>query len=122
MTAEQLALPFACLDFPGRTTISLGEMAGRLGCSVNHLLNEVEHNALVGLNLKGTKATRRNIRVPIESYRAYVLKNMSGPFRADFISELPPSIKRQLRREMITACDKSELREMLTEIKEALAV
>lgn len=117
---EQLALPFACLDFPGRSTITLGEMAGRLGVSVDHLLNEVEHDELCGLDLKGANASRRNIRVPIESYRTYVLRHMSGPFKMEFIRELPPSVKRQLRREMIGASDKTELREMLAEIKEAL--
>jgi len=120
--AEQLTLPFACLDFPGRTTVSLGEIAGRLGCSVDHLLNEVEHGALVGVNLKGEKATRRNVRVPVEAYRVYVMARITGPFRAEFIRELPAPLKRELRRQMIAASDKAELREMIGEIKQALAI
>jgi hypothetical protein len=118
---EQMAFPFSSLDFPGRTTVGLAEMAQRLGCSVDHLLNEAEHGALCGLDLKGVNATRRSIRVPIESYRAYVLTRMTGPFRRDFIRDLPAHIKRELRREMIGAADKTELREMMAEIKEALS-
>jgi hypothetical protein len=117
---EQLAFPFSSLDFPGRTTVGLGEMAQRIGCSVDHLLNEAEHGALCGLDIKGFKAVRRTIRVPIESYRAYVITRMTGEFRRDFIRDLPPHVKRELRREMIGAADKTELREMMVEIKEAL--
>lgn len=118
--AEQLAFPFASLDFPGRTTLGLGEIAKRIGCSVDHLLNECEHGALCGVDLKGAKATARFIRVPIESYRAYVLTRMTGEFRRNFIRDLPAHIKRELRREMIGAADKAELREMMAEVKEAL--
>jgi hypothetical protein len=117
---EQLAFPFASLDFAGRSSIPLWEMAKKLGVSTDHLLNEVEHGALVGLNLKGHTASRRNVVVPIESYRAYVLARMTGPFRRDFIRDLPGHIRRELRREMIGGSDKAELREMLAEIKEAL--
>ncbi|MDP2226801.1 MAG: hypothetical protein Q8J78_04935 [Moraxellaceae bacterium] len=119
-TAEQLAFPFASLDFPGRTTLGLGEIAKRIGCSVDHLLNEVEHGALCGIDLKGAKATLRFIRVPVEAYRAYVLQRMTGEFRRNFIRDLPAHVKRELRREMIGASDKAELREMITEIKGAL--
>lgn len=117
---EQLAFPFASLDFAGRANIPVWEMAKKLGVSSDHLLNEVEHGALVGLDLKGAKATRRNVIVPIEAYRAYVLARMTGPFRRDFIRDLPAHIKRELRRELIGSSDKAELRSMMAEIKEAL--
>lgn len=119
---QQKIPPFSCLDFPGRTTISLHEMSARIGCSVAHFLNEVESGALCALDLKGAGASRRSIRVPVESYYAYVLKRMTTPFISDFIQKLPPVIKRDLRRQMIGACDKIELREMIAEIKNALAI
>ena len=97
---EQLSFVFASLDFPGRTTVSLDEVAERLGCSVDHLLNEVERGALVGVDLKGAKATRRFVRVPLEGYRAYVLARVTGPFRADFIAELPRAVRLQLLAEI----------------------
>jgi hypothetical protein len=104
--AEQLCFVFASLDFPGRTTLGLGEIAKKLGVSVDHLLNEVDNGELVGLDLKGAKATLRFVRVPIESYRAYVLKRMTGPFRRQFLRDLP----------------RQQLEELLVEIREALLV
>ena len=101
--AEQMAFPFASLDFPGRTAITLTEMAARLGCSTDHLLNEAEHGALCGIDLKGAKASRRNVMVPIESYRAYVLARMTGPFRADFVRDLPRAVLLQLQAEIKAA-------------------
>ena len=102
-TSEQLAFPFASLDFFGRSTLALGEIAEKLGCSVDHLLNECEHGALCGVDLKGAKASRRNVRVPIESYRAYVLSRVTDPFRADFIKDLP----RAVRLELLVEIEKS---------------
>lgn len=101
--AEQLAFAFASLDFPGRTTVSLGEIAQRLGVSVDHLLNEAEHGALKGLDLKGAKATRRNMRVPIECYRAYVIEHMTAEFRSGFVRDLPRHVLRELLVEINAA-------------------
>lgn len=101
MPAEQLNF-FASLDFPGRTTLHLGEIAEKLGVTVQHLLNEIEENAFAGLDLKGKKANRRNIRVPIECYRDYVLSHLTGPvdFRMKFLRELPASTRRELIAEL----------------------
>ncbi len=118
---EQMIFPFPSLDFPGRAMIPIWEMAKKLGKSTDHLLNEVEHGALVGVDFKGAKASRRDIGVPIESYRQYILTRMTGEFRRDFIRDLPAGVKRQLRWEMIGASDKTELHELLVMVKEALA-
>ena len=97
---EQMAFPYGSLDFPGRTTVTLDEAAAKLGCSVGHLLAECEHGALVGLDLRGAKATRRFVRVPIEAYRAYIIARMTGPFRKDFIRDLPRHVQEQLLGEL----------------------
>ena len=96
MPSEPIGFPFVSLDFPGRTNLSLDEIATRLGCSVAHLLNECENGALCGLDLKGAKATRRFVRVPIEGYRAYVITRMTVPFRRDFIRDLPREVQQEL--------------------------
>jgi hypothetical protein len=103
MPAEQLQFPFPSLDFPGRTTITLTEMANRIGVSADHLLNEVEHGALTGCNFKGVHASRRNVLVPIETYRAYVVAHMTGPFRTDFVRDLPKAVLLQLQAEIRSA-------------------
>lgn len=96
MTTDLNAFPFPSLDFQGRTTIGLGEIAAKFGCTVSHLLNECESGALCGLDLKGAKATRRNVRVPVESYRAYVFARMTGSFHRDFIRNLPRKVQQEL--------------------------
>ena len=101
--AVQMAFPFASLDFPGRTMITLAEMAEKLGCSNDHLLNEAERGALCGVDLKGARASRRNIMVPIESYRAYVLTRLTVQFRADFVRHLPRAVLLQLQAEIKAA-------------------
>ncbi len=101
---EQIVFPFASLDFPGRGSVTLAEISEKLRCSVEHLLNEVEAGAFPGaLDIKGTGASRRTIRVPIEGYRAYVLQRMTGPWRADFVRDLPRATRRELLRETVSA-------------------
>lgn len=99
--AEQIVFPFVSLDFPGRAVpLQLWEIASKLGVSVDHLLNEVEAGSLKGLDLKGAQATRRNVRVPVECYRAYVIERMTAEFRASFVRDLPRGVRVALVREI----------------------
>lgn len=98
---EQLQFSFfASLDFPGRTTLMLWEIAERLGVTVQHLLNEIDSNELIGLDLKSKAVSRRAIRVPLECYRDYVLRKFTGPMRADLIKTLPRAVRMQLIHEL----------------------
>jgi hypothetical protein len=101
MPAEQLNF-FASLDFPGRTTLLLSEMAEKLGVSVRHLQKEVEQGALTVLDMKGKQATQSCWRVPVECYRDYVVTRLSGPKRPEFLRALPPATLRELVKEMQT--------------------
>jgi hypothetical protein len=73
------------LDFHGRTTLLLSEIARKLGCSLRHLYNEVVTGALTVLDLSAPGTARRCPRVPIECYRDYICRRLSGP-----VSLLPP--------------------------------
>ena len=99
--AEQLQL-FASLDFPGRSTLYLWEIADRLGCTVAHLLNKVDEGALDVLDLASADSSRRAVRVPIESYRAFVLKHFTGKMeiRMQFLRDLPAPVLRELFEEL----------------------
>ncbi|MBC8010050.1 MAG: hypothetical protein H7067_08135 [Burkholderiales bacterium] len=101
MPDEQLTL-FASLDFPGRTTITIAEMAEKLGVSCRHLEKEVDSAGLVALDIKGVKASKRSLRIPVECYRDYVLKRLTGPIdvRMRFLRDLPPATRRQLVKEL----------------------
>jgi hypothetical protein len=94
---EQLQL-FASLDFPGRSTLMLWEIADRLGVSVRHLLNEVDCGSLVVLDLKAKNSNRRAARVPVETYRAYILQRLTGPadVRMQFLKDLPKPLRLQI--------------------------
>jgi len=97
---EQLQF-FGSLDFPGRTTLMLWEIASRLGCTVRHLLNEVDSGTLTGLDI-AAQPSRRAMRIPVESYRAYILTKVTGPvdFKMQFLRELPAATRRQLIDEL----------------------
>lgn len=115
--SEQLQL-FASLDFPGRSTVMIREMAERLGVSERHLLNEVECGSLVVLDLRAEGSSRRTARVPIECYRNYVAKRLTGPAEStvSFIVALPRAVRRSLILELPVA----ERRALYLELKDSL--
>ncbi|AHF94205.1 hypothetical protein OPIT5_08255 [Opitutaceae bacterium TAV5] len=101
MSAEQLQL-FASLDFPGRSTLMLGEIADRLGCSHRHLLNKIDDGSLVIIDLATSGRSRRTARVPIEAYRTFIVKHLSGPMdaRMQFLKDLPRPVLAELFEEI----------------------
>jgi len=101
MPAEQLQFPFfASLDFPGRSTLMLWEIAERLGVTDRHLAGEVESGELVALDLKTKGIARRCMRVPVEGYRDYVVRKLTGPMRATLLAALPRAVREQLLAEI----------------------
>lgn len=94
---EQLDF-LASLDFPGRSSLYLGEIAERLGCSVRHLLNHIDAGELVGLDISCPSVNRRSIRIPIEAYRNFILKRLTGAVdvKMQFLRDLPAATRRQL--------------------------
>lgn len=90
---------FASLEFPGRSTLQLWEIADRLGYTVQHLLNLIDTGELGGIDGKNKDVARRSIRVPVECYRAFIMKrltNQDASMRMAFINDLPKPIRRQL--------------------------
>lgn len=97
---EQLAFPFPSLDFPGRTVVSVPEIAARLGVSDQTILNLADDGSFAGIDLKGKRATKRCLRFPLEVYHAFVLSRLTGPLRGQFLRELPRATRQQLLREL----------------------
>ncbi|MBI5770809.1 MAG: hypothetical protein HZA93_23735 [Verrucomicrobia bacterium] len=92
MPTEQLQFPFASLDFPGRTLLYPHEIAGdkgRLGMSMDHFHDLVSEGVLVAIDIASPGAVRRELRVPIESYRDFIVARMTGPRRREFLTALP---------------------------------
>jgi hypothetical protein len=99
---EQLQF-FASLDFPGRTTLLLREIAERVGCSVKHLCNQIDEQELAAIDIGSKGSDRVSARVPVECYREWVLKNLTGPvdLRMRFLADLPEVTRRQLLAELL---------------------
>lgn len=103
MTATlQLAFPFASLDFEGFTILTVDQIAQKLRYTPKHILNLVEQGELVAVDGKSKGVTRRDCRIPIENYRAFIVARLTGPtpqMRA-FIHELPRHVRIELMREI----------------------
>ena len=99
---EQLQFPFASLDFPGRTTLYPHEVAQKCGMSVDQVYDHCADGSLVAIDIssRATKSGRRALRVPIESYRNFVVGRMTGPLRAELLRKLPKATLRELRRDL----------------------
>lgn len=118
---EQLQF-FASLDFPGRTTLLLREIAERVGCSVKHLCNQIEEGQLVAVDIGSASADRLSARVPIECYRDWILKNLTGPvdLRMRFLSGLPEATRQQLMVELARSFPPAAHRGLMRTLQEAL--
>jgi len=98
MSAVQLQFLFACLDFPGRDTVTVWEIAAKLGYTSQHVLDHVDDGRLMAIN-SALKMSRRNLRVPIDEYRRWVLSLLTTQDRRKFLEELPDATLREVVRE-----------------------
>jgi hypothetical protein len=66
---------FASLDFPGRQILYPFEIADRIGCSTRHVNELVFEGQLraVDISCRDTGTIRKTVRIPIESYRQFLL-------------------------------------------------
>lgn len=97
----QLEFPFYSLDFPERFTLRVGEVAARLGVSEQHILNLIDEGQFGSLNLAPDRA-RKLIRIPIETYRDFILRTYSGDNRINFLRSLPKASLQALQNDIIT--------------------
>ena len=88
------------LDFPGRTTLMVSEIAERLGYSPKHVVALIADGSIPALNGKSSAAVRPSFRVPIEAYCDFVVTRVNGGLRAQFISSLPAATRRTLIMEL----------------------
>jgi hypothetical protein len=65
------------MDFSGRTTLTLQEIADKWACTTQHVMNLIEDGSLGAIDIKGPGAKRNLWRVPIENYRQFVATRMS---------------------------------------------
>jgi len=119
--AEQLQF-LASLDFPGRSTLLLREIAERLGCSIKHLCNQIDEGKLVVLDIASSDSDRLAARVPIEFYRDYILKcatDKNVDLRMRFLRDLPEATRRQLLLELWRSFPADAHRGLVRQLQEA---
>lgn len=98
-TPQQLSLPFACLDFPGRDTVSAREVAAKLGVTTQHVLDHLDSGRLCAIDT-ALSASRRNPRIAVDEYRRWVLSMLTAPAQRALLAELPRPTLRALRAEI----------------------
>lgn len=85
---------FASLDFPeDRTVLTVGEIAAKTRYTVQHILNHIEAGELTALDGSGKDAKRGSMRVPIESYRNFILRRLTNPKADDALPTLPEATR-----------------------------
>ena len=101
-SALQTEFPYASLDFPGRTTVQVAEIAARLGYCVQHICNQIDQGLLTACDHRGANSSRASLRVPVEEYRKWVLGSLTGPAtqRAEFLDALPKPVLIELQAEI----------------------
>ncbi len=100
--SEQLQFPFASLDFPGRVSLRVEEVAGKLGITPKHVVDLIAEGKLVALDHRGLGASRACYRIPVEEYRNYVVRSLttSPAERMRLLRDLPRATLRDLVREL----------------------
>lgn len=102
MTTTQPEFPFASLDFPGRSTLTVAEVAKRTGFCTRHIEGLIDVGSLVALNGANPRASKRALRIVVESYRDWIVRGLTGPaaIRSYFLAHLPEDTKRDLYNEL----------------------
>lgn len=96
----QIELPFACLDFSGRGSVPVWEIAKKIGVTRQHILDHIDAGTLIALDTK-LVGKRSNMRVPVDEYRRWVLVRLINlETRRDFIAQLPEPTVRELVKEL----------------------
>jgi len=97
--AVQLGLPFACLDFPDRDSVTVWEIAAKLRVSRQHILGHIDAGTLTAVDTK-VVVSRGNYRIPIDEYRRWLIARLTGPARREFFAELPVQTLRAIKHDI----------------------
>ena len=66
----------ADLSFPGRSVLYVHEVAEKLRCSKQHILDLIDEGRLASIDLAGSgnQTARRSLRIPAEAFRLFLAK------------------------------------------------
>lgn len=101
-SSQQLTF-FHSLDFPGRTVLYVNEIAKKLGITRQQVVNLIDVGELGYLNVATDPTTRPCRRIPIESYRNFIIRRLESEERLQFLKDLPVSTRLELIEELKTS-------------------
>jgi excisionase family DNA binding protein len=94
---QQLELPFSLLDVQGRMTLSVQEVAERLGCTPRHVCELIGSQTICAINI-GKGKSRTAARIPVEAFRDFVIRSLTCPWDQSPLRTLPmPALIRLYR-------------------------
>ncbi len=91
---------FHSLDFPGRTVLYVNEIGNKLGISRQQVVNLMDCGELGYINVATDPTTRPCRRIPIESYRNFIVRRLDSDERLQFLRDLPVSTRLELISEL----------------------
>ena len=97
--SQQLTF-FHSLDFPGRTVLFVNEISQKLGISRQQVVTLMAVGQLGYSNLATDPTTRPCRRVPVESYRNFIVRRLDSEERLQFLRELPVTTRLELIAEL----------------------
>lgn len=92
--------PFPSLDFPGRTVVTVAELADKLGVTEQHIINLIECQELAAVNTGRVRLGRAWYRIPLESWHAWLLGRVSAPVEQNPLHTLSTPVLRRLLRDI----------------------
>lgn len=117
---EQLTF-LASLDFPGRTTLTVAEIAERLGYTEQHIADLIDEDQLGAVDGRGKGAGRSAYRVPVECYRDFISARLRGPARTELLANLPEITRSALILELFSGLPAAARSGILARLRTALA-
>ena len=91
---------FHSLDFPGRTVLYVNEISAKLGISRQQVVNLMDCGELGYINVATDPTTRPCRRVPVESYRNFIVRRLDSEERMQFLRDLPVGTRIELIEEL----------------------
>ena len=69
--------------------LTVDDICKKLRRSDRHVINLIDSGQITAINTSVCQNKRRYYRIPIESYRDFIIRRMSGPARKEFLQSLP---------------------------------
>lgn len=96
------------LDFPGRSVLYVNEISAKLGISRQQVVNLMDCGELGFVNVATDPTTRPCRRVPVESYRNFIVRRLDSEERLQFLRELPVTTRLELIEELKKSLKRNE--------------